>query len=235
MKHGNIIDMFSQTWESILYKLTFISNFIPGELYTVNGPWWFVSLIVQFYIVFPFMLMLFKKYGYLSLLILSLISLIVTAYFQPYIEIKLLGTVLAHIPELSLGIYMAKKKKFSLNYLTLFIIFLVFILSNIYTFFWYFSFLSITILLLILFQNIYMKSNYYLFYKYILFIGTISMYIFYINGFMRSPWSFVANYFNTWYGNILLSLLSVGIVIVMSYFMMKIEKYITEKLQSVTK
>lgn len=228
LTHGgipNAMQYIINNLDSLLYKLTFIANFIPGELYTLNGPWWFVSLIVQFYIIFPYMLTLFKKYGTAALIFLSLISLIITAYLQPHIGFSLPGTILTHIPELSIGILLAGKNKITINYLTIILIAIIFLLSNMYQFFWYFSFSSILILLLILFQKIIIKSGQKL-KTIILFIGSISMYIFYINGFMRYPWVDSAKAYDTWYINILIYFLFMAIVILISLSMMKISNKI---------
>ncbi len=217
------IETILTNWDSLLYKLTFVANFIPGELYKINGPWWFVSVIVQFYIVFPYMLSLFKKFGTSALIFLSIMSLVITSYLQPYINIPLPGTILTHIPELSIGIFLAQKNKFAINYLTIIIITIIFLLSNLYHFFWYFSFSSVLILMLILFQKIIIKSNKTL-KSAILFIGSISMYIFYINGFMRLPWIHNAETYGTWYTNILICLLFIVLVIAISYLMAKISE-----------
>ena len=210
--------------EALLYKLTFVANFIPGQLYEINGPWWFVSLIVQFYIVFPYMLLMFRKFGAISLIFLSLISLIITSYLQPHVGFPLPGTILTHIPELSIGIFLAQKNRFTINYFTILLIVIIFLLSNLYHFFWYFSFSSVLILMLILFQKIIMKSNQTLKTN-ILFIGSISMYIFYIHGFMRYPWVNNAENYNTWYANIIICFLFFVLVVSISYLMMKISKY----------
>ncbi len=221
LTHGgipNAIKIVLSNLDSLLYKLTFIANFIPGELYKVNGPWWFVSLIIQFYIVFPYMLSLFKKYGTAALIFLSLSSLLITAYLQPHIGFPLPGTILTHISELSIGIFLAGKNKITINYLIIIIITVIFLLSNIYQFFWYFSFSSVLILILILFQTISKKSSPKI-KSIILFIGSISMYIFYINGFMRQPWINSAKAYNSWDTNILICCFSIVIVIAISYLM----------------
>ena len=209
--------------DSLLYKLTFVANFIPRELYSVNGPWWFVSLIVQFYVIFPYMLSMFKKYGTLFLLFFSLGSLLLTDYLQPYVDFPLAGTILPHIPELSIGIFFASQKEVSLRYGAIVLIAIIFILSNFDAFFWYFSFSSILILILILFQILVVKSNIAV-KNMIFFIGSISMYIFYINGFMRQPWIQSAKHYNTWYGNILICMLFILIVIAVSFVMHRTER-----------
>jgi peptidoglycan/LPS O-acetylase OafA/YrhL len=225
----NMVKVIEMTWESLIYKLTFVANFIPGELVKVNGPWWFISLIVQFYIIFPFMLQLMKKYGPISLLLISIVSLIATAYFQPKVNIFLAGTVLTHIPELSLGIYMGYNKRVSINYIMIIFILTIFILSNFFSFFWYFGFISITVLLLIIFQLILLKSKGKV-YEFIMFVGILSMYIFFIHGFMREPWISSAKHYHEWHINIILALIFFFFILGASYLQMKIDKKLRFKI-----
>lgn len=227
---NNPINMIINNWESLLYKVIFIANFIPGELYSINGPWWFASLIVQFYIVFPLIRNFYQRYGNLGLLAISLASLILTAYFQPKVSISLPGTILTHIPEVSIGIFLAQQKNFSINYSAILIIFIIFILSNYSQFFWYFSYSSALFLLLILFQKTLLICN-QTFTRYILFIGSISMYVFYINGFMRTPWIEFAKHYDLWYLNILFCIVFVVIVITASFLMDLFSNTIKRKLE----
>ena len=224
---GGPFNVIIDNWKQLLIKLTFIANFFPGRLYELNGPWWFVSLIVQFYFIFPFMLYVYKKYNNLGLIGLSLVSLILTAYLQPLVNIPLPGTVLTHIPELSIGIFLAQQRNLTINYFTVFFIVIIFILSNLYHFFWFLSYSSALILLLMIFQNIVLKCNQTLT-KYLLFIGSISMYIFYIHGFMRIPWIGFAKHFDLWYINIFICLIFISIVIVSSFLMMRFSNIIKQ-------
>jgi len=218
MFHDGPIALIVDNWKEIFFKLTFISNFIPGQLYTLNGPWWFVSLIIQFYIVFPFIIYLYKKYHNLALISISIGGLVLAILLRPMVDIQLGGTILLHLPELSLGIFLAKEKEFTLNYCSILFIILIFILSNLYTPLWYLSFSSAIVLLLMIFQSIVLKSN-KIFKKSIIFIGSISMYIFYINGFMRTPWITFAKNSDTWYMNIFLCFLFIITVVVASLLM----------------
>ncbi len=225
---GGPINVILDRWKLVLTKLIFISNFIPGHLYKLNGPWWFVSLIVQFYIIFPFMLYIYKKYSTIGLINISFAALLLTAYLQPIVNIPLPGTVLTHIPELSIGIFLANQKNFTINYFTILIILIIFILSNFYYYFWFLSYSSSLILLLIFFQNMLLKSNQILT-KIILFIGSISMYIFYINGFMRDPWIGFAMDYNLWYLSIFICFTFIVIVAGASFLMMHLLNLISKQ------
>jgi len=226
MIHGGVpymIKILSSSWESLLYKLSFVANFIPHELYKINGPWWFVSLIVQFYVLFPLMFRLFQRYGAIALILLSLMGLILTATLQPYVQFPLAGTILTHLPELSLGIFFAAKGEVRLPYWLLGATALLFWLGNLYPLFWYGSFVTITLLTMVLFQLIQRTSTPWIRDK-VLFVGGISMYIFYINGFMRQPWINSAKHYHLWWSNLLIALLSITIVIAVAYLMEMIAK-----------
>jgi len=64
-----------------------------------------------------------------------------------------------------------------------------------------------------------LKSNQILT-KIILFIGSISMYIFYINGFMRDPWIGFAMDYDLWYLSIFICFTFLVIVVSASFLMM---------------
>jgi peptidoglycan/LPS O-acetylase OafA/YrhL len=209
--HGGPINVIIDNWDQLLNKLLLISNFIPGQLYSLNGPWWFVSLIVQFYLLFPSILTFYKKYREYGLIILSIVSILVTYFLIPIVSFPLTGTIIAHIPEISIGVILASKNKFSLSYLMILLILIVFLFSNYFYFMWLLSYSSILILLLILFQNILGYTNNKM--KYVItFVGSISMYIFYINGFMRQPWLNIAKEYDNVFINILICILFIAIV-----------------------
>ena len=48
-KELTALQIITENYQSLIYKLTLISNFVSNEVYAINGPWWFISLIIQFY------------------------------------------------------------------------------------------------------------------------------------------------------------------------------------------
>lgn len=222
--------MIIDNWELLSFKLLLISNFMPQQLYSISGPWWFVSLIVQFYIVFPLMLKLYNKYNYKALMLFSLLGIVLTIYLEPIlVDIHIAGTIITHLPEFSLGIWMATNSQIYLKYWAILLVFIIFILANLYSSLWVFSFSSILILLLIIFQviikNIHARAK-----QVILFVGTISMYIFYINGFMRFPWVELSTKINIWYISILLCILFLLTVVVVSLVMRWLDLALKDRL-----
>ncbi len=224
--HPNINTIISKLDKELIFiiqKLTLISNFIPGEIFRMNGPWWFVSLIIQFYLIFPGIYVLTKKYGNVVLLSISIISLVFIYFLDTHIKFPVLGTVLGHFPEFCLGIYLALKKSIRFNSLEVIIIYLVFLLSNFFKFIWPLGFISVLILLLFVFQNLKSKVNITI-NRFLLFIGSISMYMFYLNGFMRVPW--IHKVGDQWYSNWYYLIIFLLILIPVSYIFTKIEQKI---------
>ena len=58
-------------WDSLLWKLLLVSNFIPGQSLMPVGPWWFMPFIFQFYLVYPLLLRASQHLGAVFLLMLK--------------------------------------------------------------------------------------------------------------------------------------------------------------------
>jgi len=216
------LDIIKSSYVHLVYKFVLISNFIPSELFSINGPWWFISLIMQFYILFPFLIKIKNKY----LVYLGIAMMIFVICAQTYlnnlgIQLYLYGTIFGHFPEIILGIIFARKKNININNYFLFLIFILFLLGNINYIFWYFSNISILILFLVGFQKLKEKNFLKSFLKK---MGEISMYVFLINGFLRRPLVNILNNYNIWWINILSFLFFFVIVSLVSLFLTKFVK-----------
>ena len=106
-----------QTKEGLL-KLTLLYNFIPHEALSFSGPWWFFSLIIQLYAVFPVLLLLVKKYGSNSMLVTASIFIMVSMAFDLYMSIdgfSIYYTFVGQLPLFSLGVYFAARKEIKIS------------------------------------------------------------------------------------------------------------------------
>jgi len=178
-------------------RISFLSNFFFGKQFMLNGPWWFYSMIVQLYMVFPFLAWLQKKYPKYGLLIITGLSYFITILFNPWFvqqDSSLYLFFLSNIPVFSLGIFLGSKDKFTYNHLYGIGAFILFLLGNFYQSFWYFSHLmfSIFALAFIYFLFLQKKQSNYLT-KTILFYGELSMYFYAVHGFIRPPFVELAN------------------------------------------
>jgi peptidoglycan/LPS O-acetylase OafA/YrhL len=226
------VELFKDNMQSLTYKLTLISNFIPGELYSINGPWWFISLIFQFYIIFPFLLKMAKTEDaniYLGALAIAGILYAMIIFAASSSTPLIYGTFIPHLPEFILGIYLAKNDNIIISKKIIIGSLIIFTLGNFIYPLWFFTDITALILMIVIFQklkeNVSKNIN-----KFILEVGVASMFIFYINGFMRNPLVNVANYYESWWGTILIALIFFMIVLFFSMILTRINSYIDKKI-----
>lgn len=174
------------------YKLLFIHTLLPYQGLSINGPWWFFGLIFQFYLVFPILFYLIKKYNVKAFLIICLCSYawsFASLYYLPNVfEVYYFQNFPAHLPEFCFGILLALNKDKKLNNIFFFIALALFCLGNYYQIFFPFTFLAITIISVFTYQclkNI--QINKTLLRKFLIFFGNISMTLFAVHGFLRNP------------------------------------------------
>ena len=219
--------------KSLALKLTLLSNFIPSESLWPVGPWWFISFIFQFYIVFPYLLFLHSRWGNGILLLVSILSILLSALVQGYIAgINVYFTILGHLPEFCLGIYLAKRDSniFRVPVFIVYTAFVIYILGNIYELFWYVNHISFLILLLALYSCLTGKiKNNVISRKFFLFFGAISMHLFLVNGFLREPFILWAKDHDHWLLTIVLCLLSLLVSVMVAWVLSKIEKHMMLK------
>lgn len=167
--------------ESILYKILLISNFIPDEAFKPIGPWWFVSFIFQFYLIFYLIYKVYLNFGNVFLLGLGILGMILeNIFWHHFSSININYTVFGHLPIICFGLY-CRKNTVNIN-IFLYPSILLFILGNFIEFLWPLSGLAFTILFLALFIPLTKKKS-----KLSLFnvFGKYSLYIFLLNGFIR--------------------------------------------------
>jgi peptidoglycan/LPS O-acetylase OafA/YrhL len=222
--------------DSLLLKVTLLSVFTADEALTLVGPWWFISLIFQFYFVFFGLLNIYQRWGNRALLFLSLTSIAFTAFNQGTIgQVGLYYTVIGHLPEFAIGIYLAKNdhKAINLPILAIVLASIIFILGNVYRPLWYLNHVSMLILLLVLFTRLLPKlKQKTLVSKVLVFFGSISMPLFLVNGFMREPFITWAKNIDHWGLTIILCLLSLTASVICARLLSTLEKYCwTDKLK----
>lgn len=176
----------------VLLRLSFVSNFIPGHSLSVVGPWWFYSMIVQFYFVFPLLRKWFNRYGVLLLLFVSLVGWALINLFLYRLSatgIDPMALVIGHLPVFCFGMLLAKYKSRPMPVGIFIVACLVFLLANFYMKAWLFS--RVSVIILFLYAYVFLKKTAKpgkgAFRNALLFIGNLSMYLFAVNGFLRAP------------------------------------------------
>jgi peptidoglycan/LPS O-acetylase OafA/YrhL len=212
-----------------LLKLSFLSNFFPRMGLSVNGPWWFYSMIIQLYFVFPFLLWVYKKTKQLGLWIIVLFSYAAIVLFYDsflVVDLNIYMLFIGHLPEFILGMIMAMHPPKKSTYILLPLAVIVFALGNFYKSFWYFSFLPLSFIIMVglqPLQKLIRKAKGV--YKFILFFGEVSMYTFAIHGFLRAPFVDIANNLNSSTYTVLIAIVFVTISTIMGLGIKSIEAY----------
>lgn len=223
--------------EGLFLKLSLLSNFISGQSLSPVGPWWFIPFIFQFYFIFPYLLYLYSRWGGSILLIISTMSIILSMAVQGEIGgLNIYFTILGHLPEFCLGIYLARRDSdvsIRIPMLIILLAFVMYSLGNIYEIFWYANHISFLILLLAIFGYLIpiIKRNSTI-REVLLFFGAISMPLFLVNGFLRQPFITWAKDYNYWLLTLALCLISLLISIIVALALSKIEKRLMSKVNS---
>ncbi len=218
---------FGDDLHHILIHLSLSATLLPNHGLALNGPWWFYSMIFQLYILFPLVIKLFKRFGNVSVLLLGLVFLVASILINKYnaiYKINMLETFVGQMPVFALGIYFGFKNHLNINKMFLLLIAVVFILGCIYEFFWPLTHLSIVLLFIFLIQHLNYRFKPFINLGAVLaFVGSISVYIFAIHGFLRWPFVGRANEYGIEVFSVLLALLFLVLVIIISYTLTKTE------------
>lgn len=184
---GSPMSLYDIAKKSFLLGST-ISSFTTWYLYGMfAGPFWFFALIIQLYVLFPFLYRVVISFD-VKMAWIPFVAAYLIIYPLYYLtsdsHLSVFGNIFGHIPEVVLGIAMAHFKFRSFNKFVLSAAFVVFILSQLYEVFFPLSFLAVTILL-IHFINFILSGSPNLLKRMLLFTGKISMILFIVNGRFR--------------------------------------------------
>ena len=213
--------------DSILLKLTLLSNFVPGQSLSPVGPWWFIPFIAQFYVIFPLLLKVNIRYGAKSLLLIAMISVLLNYFFDLWGIFNLNFTVIGHLPVLCLGMYLAGKEDTpKISLLAVITILAIYVLGNLSPLLWWLNNLSFLMLMMVFLQvaaeHIKLGSNSR---RYLNFIAGISMYLFLVNGFLRQPFIDLALRYNSWFVTLVCCLIFFILCILVALVVGKAERY----------
>ena len=179
-------------WREICRKLLLIHTLIPNSGLSVCGPWWFFGLIVQLYVLFPILLHMTKLYGTKTLAITIVLSYIwiFTAlynYDHPKGDLLSMQNSIGHLPEFCFGIWLALTPRKISNWWLLPAL-IVFGLGNIYQSFYPFTFLAVCIVFVIIYDIVRKPiTSHVIVRRPIAFLGSVSMFLFAVHGFLREP------------------------------------------------
>ena len=210
-----------------------IKNYNLDIAYRYIGPGWYFCLATQLYLLFPFLFKYSKKYklkGCLTLLAISYVIIYITTPIANKFGYPIYANFIGHLPEFIFGIMLAMYKSVKITWKIILPTVILFILANFYDVFFPFTFITFTILLLVVTYPIYAKispSN--VIYKTLVFIGKISMFMFIINAPIRNLYTLRLVDDHGVKEQVIMSFIHFAIVILASYLASIIYKQIGDR------
>lgn len=202
---------------NLIRQMLGISNFLPDNIYHPIGPWWFIGVILQFYLLLPLILQWTKKSGNKPLYILMAFSLLAEWLLGPllsrYFDFNINHSVFGHLDVCALGMLFARKKDFRIPSFAIALAGLLFVAGNLNAVLWVTTGLSVIFIALPLLRVATgLVSRFQLLNTALLFTGQLSMYMFLCNGYLRQPLIREAQASPHWWTSLWTSLLFLTIV-----------------------
>ncbi len=172
----------------LISNLLMMQTLIPGEAFGISGPWWFYALIVQLYLLSIPLFKLIQKFSWKALLTILALAYSSIFLFNGLFEdrsIYIMANTSGHIAEFALGMYLALYPQRISRKITIPIALAVFIGGNFFYPLYPFTFISIAFLQVVFFRQLF-QSLPSLINRILLFFGELSMYMFAINGILRT-------------------------------------------------
>ena len=225
-------------WD-VFYRMIFISNLLPGQAVLVIGPWWFLSMIMQFYCFFLLMHSMQLRWGNESLALLSLFSIIVAILVEPWLtqhNYLINATVLGHIPEFALGMYVGSLNKIKVPVWIIIAAGVGLILGNTWQLFWYFAPVCAIIVMMMLYIKLlkYTPENHFSL-RALEYVGLLSMYLFLFNGVIREPFLPLAKAVNDPLMSLAYTALVTCLCLITAQGFYSLELYLKKKFQNLRK
>ena len=218
--------------KSSLLKFTLLYGFIPNEALSISGPWWFFSVIVQLYALFPLLLWILRKAGPNALLVIAFLFIGISMILDLFVKIpgtSVYFTFIGQMPVFALGLYFATQPQIKISKSILFLSIVVFAFGNVNQYAWYFSFITITLImltgamLLIPIIRKFKSLN-----SFLEFTGSISLFLFVVNGPLRWPLINIAEKYGNPFITLGLSLVFLALVYIAALIVRFLEKQIQE-------
>jgi peptidoglycan/LPS O-acetylase OafA/YrhL len=217
--------LWDQTDDLVLTTLAII-NLVPGYGLPPVGPWWFLPFIVQCYCLWPALAAFTRRTGTVGLMVLSAacvtLTIVAGQFLTHHWGLDLVETPLGHMPELCLGIACARYGV-RVGPVSALVAAGVFLLGNLQAAFWPLTFVSALVMLLFGYQLIARAIRKT---RVIEWVADISMPLFFVNGFMRSPFRLIAIHFERWYVTILAGWAEALFSMAVAYGLLRLERRI---------
>lgn len=220
---------------SLIRQMIGISNFFPDNIYNPVGPWWFIGVILQFYLVAPLILQWERRHGDKALYTLVagsfLLELLVGPTLLKQFDFNINHSILGHLDVCALGMWFAGRKDFLLPKGVIAGAAGLFILGNFNASLWITTGATSLLVFLPLLRFLSRQSQRWIWInRCLMFIGQLSMYIFLCNGYLRRPLIDWAQQTPNWWTSIWTSVVFLAVVLVWAILLKELERRIRRTL-----
>ena len=177
---------------NLLRQMIGLSNFIPDNVYRPIGPWWFIGVILQFYLVVPLIWRAVQKYGdrflYLLLIVGWVLQSVLGHILYTRFDLNVNHTILGHLGICAMGIWFARQQKVNIPWWLITLSAVLFIGGNFYYALWIPSRVMLLLFMLPLLRSVCLYlASYSCCRKVLMLLGQLSVYLFLCNGYLRRP------------------------------------------------
>lgn len=229
--------VFATEGLNLIRQMLGIANFIPDNIYHPIGPWWFIGVILQFYLIAPSILKWTRHHGTPLICALVAGSWTMEWFCGPlmneYFNLNINHTILGHLDTCAVGILAARNNTFSIPRGIMAVAAVLFLLGNFFPALWVTTGASLLIVGLPLLRGLIQKiQSFPRLINALMGIGQLSMYIFLCNGYLRRPLVEWAQSNAHWWTSIWTSLIFLTGVLLWSIMLRASEKGIRRRLQN---
>lgn len=185
-------DVFPDHGLNLLRQMIGVSNFIPDNVYRPIGPWWFIGVILQFYLILPLLWRCVQRHGdkflYLLLGVAWILQSLLGHILYTRFDLNINHTILGHIGICAMGIWFARRGEFSIRWWVIALSAVLFVAGNFNYVFWIPSRVMLLLFLIPLFRALAdCLSRAKCGQGFLLLVGQLSVYLFLCNGYLRRP------------------------------------------------
>lgn len=111
IKNGRSFDV-GVVAEIVMGRMTSIWNFSGSDIFRYSGPFWFFGLIVQLYVLFPFLNRAFERFSSKGAFALVAGIIVLNAVLYPIAQrydVPLMGIFMGHLPVFLFGMLLARQ------------------------------------------------------------------------------------------------------------------------------
>lgn len=175
---------WGKRFSEFLWTLSFTNAVVPGHRYYFVSVWWFLSLIVQCYLIFPLLYSCVTADKKVAYFIGGTVMLGVLLYSpMRHAGVSVYGTVLGHLPIFALGVWLAKGGELKKSRKIMLGLAILLVAGWTLRPFFHFSFLLVTLMFVYCYES--MRS--FLNCRFLQYIGALSTFIYITHGELRWP------------------------------------------------